>query len=54
MSADKYIHSKVEDKIYSYWEKNNLFKPKKNKKKIFNSDTTTEYNWKLTHGSCLK
>ena len=25
MSSDKYIHSKVEDKIYSYWEKNKLF-----------------------------
>ncbi len=34
MSLDKYIHSDVEDKIYSYWEKNNLFKPKKNKKKF--------------------
>ena len=34
MSADKYIHSKVEDKIYSYWEKNKLFKPKTNKKKF--------------------
>ncbi|SVB48541.1 uncharacterized protein METZ01_LOCUS201395, partial [marine metagenome] len=34
MSGDKYIHSKVEDKIYSYWEKNNLFKPKSNKKKF--------------------
>jgi len=32
MSSDKYIHSEVENKIYSYWEKNNLFKPKKNKK----------------------
>ena len=32
MSSDKYIHSEVESKIYSYWEKNNLFKPKKNKK----------------------
>ena len=33
MSNDKYIHSDVEDKIYAYWEKNNLFKPinKKNK-----------------------
>ena len=29
MSLDKYIHSDVEDKIYTYWEKNNLFKPKK-------------------------
>ena len=32
MSIDKYIHSEVEDKIYSYWEKNGLFKPKKNLK----------------------
>ena len=34
MSSDKYIHSKVEDKIYSYWEKNKLFTPIKNKKKF--------------------
>ena len=34
MNEDKYIHSEVEDKIYSYWEKNNLFKPTKNKKKF--------------------
>ena len=34
MIEDKYVHSNVEDKIYSYWEKNNLFKPKKNKKKF--------------------
>ena len=34
MSLDKYIHSDVEDKIYLYWEKNNLFKPSKNKKKF--------------------
>jgi len=34
MSNDKYIHSEVEDKIYSYWEKNNLFKPTINKKKF--------------------
>jgi len=34
MSIDKYIHSEVESRIYSYWEKNNLFKPKKNKKKF--------------------
>ncbi|AFS47369.1 valine--tRNA ligase [alpha proteobacterium HIMB5] len=33
MSSDKYIHSDVEDRIYSYWEKNGLFKPKKNSKK---------------------
>ncbi|MDB4189333.1 valine--tRNA ligase [Candidatus Pelagibacter sp.] len=34
MSNDKYIHSNVEDKIYSYWEKNNLFKPTKNNKQF--------------------
>ena len=34
MSSDKYIHTEVENKIYSYWENNNLFKPKKNTKKF--------------------
>ena len=34
MSSDKYILTEVENKIYSYWEKNNLFKPKKNKKQF--------------------
>ena len=34
MSSDKYIHSEVEDNIYAYWEKNELFKPKKNIKQI--------------------
>jgi valyl-tRNA synthetase len=34
MSNDKYIHFEVENKIYSYWEKNNLFKPTPNKKKF--------------------
>jgi valyl-tRNA synthetase len=34
MNEDKYVHSEVEDKIYSYWEKNNLFRPIKNKKKF--------------------
>ncbi|MDC0142474.1 valine--tRNA ligase, partial [Candidatus Pelagibacter sp.] len=34
MSTDKYNHSKVENRIYSYWESNSLFKPKKNKKKF--------------------
>ena len=29
---DKYIHQDVEKRIYSYWEKNKLFRPKKNKK----------------------
>ena len=35
MSLDKYNHTKVENEIYSYWEKNKFFKPKKNKKKYF-------------------
>ena len=34
MSLDKYSHLGTEDEIYSYWEKNNLFKPVKNKKKF--------------------
>ena len=34
MSAEKYNHAEVEKRIYSYWEKNNLFKPKKNNKKF--------------------
>ena len=34
MNIDKYNHPQIEDKVYSYWEKNNLFKPKKNKKKF--------------------
>ena len=34
MNTDKYNHTQIEDNIYSYWEKNNLFKPKKNKKKF--------------------
>ena len=34
MSSDKYNHLEVESRIYTYWEKNNLFKPKKNKKKF--------------------
>ncbi len=34
MSSDKYIHSDVENRIYSYWEKNGLFKPKENSKKF--------------------
>ncbi len=29
MSSDKYIHSDVEYRIYSYWEKNGLFKLRK-------------------------
>ena len=31
MNSDKYIHSEVEDNIYSYWERNKLFKPKKDR-----------------------
>ena len=27
MSFDKYEHKNVENKIYDYWEKNDLFKP---------------------------
>ncbi len=34
MSSDKYNHLEVENRIYSYWEKNKLFQPKKNKKKF--------------------
>jgi len=34
MNTDKYNHAQIEDNIYLYWEKNNLFKPKKNKKKF--------------------
>ena len=32
MGLGKYNHKKVENRIYSYWEKNKLFKPRKNKK----------------------
>ena len=32
MSLDRYNHTKVEDRIYTYWEKNKLFKPRKRKK----------------------
>ena len=34
MSSDKYVHLDVENKIYSYWEQNELFKPRKNSKKF--------------------
>ena len=34
MSSDKYNHFEVESRIYSYWEKNKLFRPKRNKKKF--------------------
>ena len=34
MDNSKYDHTKAEDRIYDYWEKNELFKPKNNKKNI--------------------
>ena len=34
MSTDKYIHTDVENKIYSYWENNKLFQPKENTNKF--------------------
>ena len=47
MSFDKYNHSEVENRIYKYWEKNNLFKPKKNKKRIyFFFDLTQHFFWR--------
>jgi len=35
MQNSNYNHNSVEKQIYEYWEKNNFFKPKKNKKKPF-------------------
>jgi valyl-tRNA synthetase len=35
MEKSNYNHSKIESKIYKYWEKNKFFKPKKSKKKYF-------------------
>ena len=35
MQNSNYNHITIEDEIYRYWEKNKLFKPKKNKKKHF-------------------
>ena len=35
MQNSNYNHLTIEKKIYEYWEKNNFFKPKKNKKKYF-------------------
>jgi valyl-tRNA synthetase len=35
MEFTKYNHSTEEKKIYDFWEKNNLFKPVKKKKKAF-------------------
>ena len=35
MQNSNYNHISIENEIYEYWEKNNFFKPKKNKKKHF-------------------
>ena len=35
MENSNYNHINIENEIYNYWEKNNFFKPKKNKKKHF-------------------
>jgi len=35
MENSNYNHTSIEKEIYNYWEKNNYFKPKKNKKKHF-------------------
>jgi len=35
MENSNYNHTSIENEIYNYWEKNNFFKPKKNKKKHF-------------------
>ena len=35
MENSNYNHINIEKEIYNYWEKNNFFKPKKNKKKYF-------------------
>ena len=32
---EPYNHKNIEDRIYKYWEKNNCFKPKKNKNGFF-------------------
>jgi len=35
MENSNYNHTSIENEIYNYWERNNFFKPKKNKKKHF-------------------
>ena len=35
MQNSNYNHNNIESKIYKYWEKNNFFRPVKNKKKYF-------------------
>ncbi len=37
MSLDKYNHKKIENKIYSYWEKNKFLNLKKTRKIFFYS-----------------
>ena len=56
MEFKKYNHREEEKKISDFWIKKGLFKPKKNKlkKKFFHSNSTTKYNWKITHGPCIK
>ena len=34
MENSNYNHTNIENEIYNYWEKNNFFKPRKNKKKV--------------------
>ena len=34
MDKSKYDHFQAENRIYDYWEKNELFKPQENKKKF--------------------
>jgi hypothetical protein len=54
MSSDKYIHLDVEDRIYSYWEKNELFKPRSNSKKYSVVIPTTKCNWIIAYGARIK
>ena len=35
MQNSNYNHHAIEKQIYDYWEKNNFFRPKKNRKKYF-------------------
>ena len=41
---EPYNHKNIEDRIYKYWEKNNCFKPKKNKNKKYFSIVITPPN----------
>ena len=46
MLEENYNHLDIEDKIYTFWESNKLFEPKKNNKKkiFFNSNTPAQCN----------